>query len=57
MQGLYNKINVYYASIEALKLPYGGITYMAKFFGCSRQTIRPGIKDYITPGFASLPLS
>lgn len=34
-----------YASIEALKLPYGGITYIAKLFGCSRETIQRGLKE------------
>jgi len=34
-----------YAAIEALKLSYGGISYIAKLFGCSRDTIRTGIKE------------
>lgn len=34
-----------YAGVEALKLPYGGITYIAKLFGCSRDTIHRGIKE------------
>lgn len=34
-----------YAAIEALKLPYGGISYIARLFGCSRDTIRAGIKE------------
>lgn len=34
-----------YASIEALKLPYGGITYIAKLFDCSRETIQRGLKE------------
>ena len=34
-----------YAAIEALKLSYGGISYIAKLFGCSRDTIRAGIKE------------
>lgn len=34
-----------YAGVEALKLPYGGITYIAKLFDCSRDTIHRGIKE------------
>jgi transposase len=34
-----------YAAIEALKLSHGGISYIAKLFGCSRDTIRAGIKE------------
>lgn len=34
-----------YAGIEALKLPYGGISYIADLFGCSRDTVRRGIKE------------
>ncbi len=34
-----------YAGVEALKLPYGGITYIANIFDCSRETIRRGIKE------------
>lgn len=34
-----------YAGVEALKLPYGGITYIAKLFGCSRDTIHRGIEE------------
>jgi hypothetical protein len=34
-----------YAGVEALKLPYGGISYIAKLFGCSRNTIFKGIKE------------
>ena len=49
MQGLYNhlpeKNKRLYAGIEALKLTEGGITYIAKLFGCSRKTIRQGIKE------------
>ncbi len=32
-----------YAGIEALKLPYGGISYIAGLFGCSRNTVMRGI--------------
>ena len=33
-----------YAAIEAVKLSYGDISYIAKLFGYSRDTIRTGIK-------------
>lgn len=49
MQRLYNhlpeKNRRLYAGIEALKLPYGGTTYIAKLFGCSRDTVQLGIKE------------
>lgn len=34
-----------YAAIEALKLGYGGISYVANLFKCSPKTIRLGIKE------------
>lgn len=34
-----------YAGVEALKLPYGGVSYIARLFDCSRDTILRGIKD------------
>ena len=34
-----------YAGIEALKLPYGGISYIAGLLGCSRDTVSLGIKE------------
>ncbi len=34
-----------YAGVEALKLPYGGITYIAELFCCSRDTVRLGMKE------------
>jgi len=34
-----------YAGIEALKLPYGGISYIAELLGCSRDTVSLGIKE------------
>jgi transposase len=49
MQELYRRLSEknkrQYAAIEALKLSYGGISYIAKLFGCSRDTIRTGIKE------------
>ena len=34
-----------YAAIEALKLPYGGMRYVAGVLGCSENTIASGIQD------------
>ncbi len=34
-----------YAGIEALKFPYGGVSYISKLFGCSRNTVLRGIKE------------
>jgi len=34
-----------YAGIEALKLSYGGVTYIANLFGCSRDTVSQGINE------------
>jgi len=34
-----------YAGIEALKFAYVGISYIAKLFSCSRDTVSLGIKD------------
>ncbi len=34
-----------YAAIEAQKLPRGGISYIADVLGCTRNTIRKGIKE------------
>ncbi len=49
MQELYRRLSEknkrQYAAIEALKLPYGGISYIANLFGCSRDTVRTGIKE------------
>ena len=35
----------HYAAIEAEKLGYGGIQYIAKLFQCSRQMIGRGMKE------------
>ncbi len=49
MQELYNRLSEknrrLYAGIEALKLPYGGVSYIARLFGCSRDTVLRGIKE------------
>ena len=34
-----------YAGIEALKFSYGGISYIAQLFSCSRNTIQRGINE------------
>ncbi len=34
-----------YARVEALKFPYGGISFIAQLFCCSRNTIRRGIDE------------
>lgn len=34
-----------YAAVEALKFPYGGISYISQLLGCSRDTIRKGIRE------------
>lgn len=34
-----------YAGVEALKLPHGGISYIARLFSCARDTVLSGIKD------------
>lgn len=34
-----------YAAVEALKLPHGGIAYIAEVLGCSRRTIERASHD------------
>ncbi len=34
-----------YAAIEAKKLPFGGIRYIAHVLGCAENTIASGIKE------------
>ena len=34
-----------YAAIEAIKLPHGGIQYIAEVLGCSRRTVERGIEE------------
>ena len=49
MQVLYNRLpeksRRLYAGVEALKLPYGGISYIARLLGCARDTVLRGIKE------------
>ena len=42
-----------YAAIEALKLPRGGIAYIARLVGCSRNTIKRGIGELSSPASKS----
>lgn len=44
-QSLSEKDRRRYAAIEALKLGYGGISYMVKLLGCHARTIRRGIAE------------
>jgi hypothetical protein len=37
-----------YGAVEALKLGYGGITYIAALFNCSRNTVQLGIDELCT---------
>jgi hypothetical protein len=34
-----------YAAVEAEKIGYGGISYIAELFGCDPKTIQSGIDD------------
>ena len=34
-----------YAGVEALKLPYGGVSYIARLFSCARDTVLSGINE------------
>lgn len=49
MQELYGRLSEksrrLYAGVEALKLPHGGVSYIAQLFGCSRDTVGRGIKE------------
>jgi hypothetical protein len=47
MQEMFNRLSEkdkrLYAGVEALKFSYGGISYIAQLFVCSRNTILRGI--------------
>ncbi len=49
MQELYSRLpeksRRLYAGVEASKFPYGGISYIAGLFHCSRDTVSLGIKE------------
>ena len=42
-----------YAAVEAVKLPHGGIAYLARLLGCSRNTIMKGIDELSSPELKS----
>jgi len=44
-QSLSEKDRRRYAAVEAEKIGYGGITYIAELFGCDPKTIQSGIDD------------
>ena len=49
MQEMFNRLSEkdkrLYAGVEALKFSYGGISYIAQLFACSRNTILRGIVE------------
>lgn len=51
MQEFYNRLlekhKRLYAGIEALKLAYGGVTYIAKLLNCSRNTVKLGLEELV----------
>ncbi len=38
-----------YAGAEAIKLPFGGITYISDLFGCDRKTVARGMMELKNP--------
>ena len=50
MKLFYNSLNEkdqrHYAALEAKKLCYGGITYIAELFNCARPTIQDGLDEF-----------
>ena len=48
-QSTFRKDKRLYAGAEAVKLPYGGITYIAKLFGCDRKAVSRGIMELQGP--------
>lgn len=49
MQEMYSRLpeksRRLYAGVEALKLPYGGVSYIGRLFSCARDTVLSGIKE------------
>lgn len=49
MKKFFNRINEkdrrHYAALEAKKLGYGGVSYISRVLGCSRDTIITGMKE------------
>lgn len=41
----------FYSATEALKLGYGGISYLAELFDCHRRTIERGLNELRHPDF------
>ncbi len=50
MRAFYNSLNEkdkrHYAALEALKLDYGGISYISQLLCCHRNTIKSGIDEF-----------
>lgn len=50
MKLFFNSLNEkdrrHYAALEAKKLCYGGITYIADLLGCDRDTVQAGIEEF-----------
>ena len=50
MKMFYDSLNEkdkrHYAALEAKKLCYGGITYIAELLGCDRSTVQSGLDDF-----------
>jgi hypothetical protein len=50
MKMFYDSLNEkdqrHYAALEAKKLCYGGITYIAQLFNCARPTIYEGLDEF-----------
>ena len=53
MQDLFNSLSEKdrrrYAAVEALKLGYGGITYICKLFSCDEKTVQRGLRELQDP--------
>ena len=49
MRNVYNSLSEKdrrrYAAAEAVKLGYGGVAYVARLFGCSRDGIEHGMRE------------
>jgi hypothetical protein len=45
-KSLNEKDKRHYAAIEALKLDYGGITYISELLNCARSTIHDAIEEF-----------
>ena len=45
-ESLNEKDRRHYAALEAKKLCYGGITYIAELFNCTRPVIHDGLEEF-----------